>query len=79
MKCEDIVLEIFIDSNHPERAERLETKGLRYIAFNVDNLDEIVKNIKCEEIRSDWYGRRFTFTKDMDGQTIELKEAKIKE
>ena len=30
--------------------------------------------VECEEIMTDWFGRRFTFTKDLDGQPIELKE-----
>ena len=30
--------------------------------------------VECEGIRTDWFGRRFTFTKDPDGQPIELKE-----
>ena len=37
-------------------------------------LEEVMKNVACEEIRTDWFGRRFTFTKDLDGQPIELKE-----
>lgn len=28
----------------------------------------------ASEIRTDWLGRKFMFTKDPDGQTIELKE-----
>ena len=68
------VLEIFIDPNHPERATGPEAKGLRHIAFTVENLDQIAEILDCEEIRTDWFGRRFTFTKDPDGQPIELKE-----
>lgn len=70
-----IVLEIFVDKNHPDRDSEPENKGLRHIAFSVDDLDELVKRIDCEPIRTDWFGRRFTFTKDPDGQPIELKEA----
>ena len=33
-----------------------------------------MREVECEEIRTDWFGRRFTFTKDPDGQPIELKE-----
>lgn len=74
MECGQIILEIFIDPNHPEHATNPETKGLRHIAFAVDSLDEVAKAVKCEEIRTDWFGRKFTFTKDPDGQQIELKE-----
>lgn len=72
-----IVLEIFIDPNHPERVSDPEAKGLRHIAFTVDDLEKIVEALDCEEIRTDWFGTRFTFTKDPDGQPIELKERSV--
>ena len=77
MECGDIVLEISIDPNHPERVSAPEALGLRHIAFVVDSLEEVMSldGVECEEIRSDWFGRKFTFTKDPDGQPIELKEA----
>ena len=74
MENNSIVLEIFIDSNHPARVDRPEARGLRHIAFSVESLEEIMHYVSCEEIRTDWFGRRFTFTKDPDGQPIELKE-----
>lgn len=74
MRCGLVILEIFIDPKHPERASNPEAKGLRHVAFTVENLDEMTEILKCEEIRTDWFGRRFTFTKDPDGQPIELKE-----
>lgn len=76
MQCGQIALEIFIDPNHPERVTEPEAKGLRHIALSVDSLDEVMKAVECEEIRTDWFGRRFTFTKDPDGQPIELTEVK---
>lgn len=72
MENSGIVLEIFIDPNHPERMSNPEAKGLRHAAFTVESLDDVA--VECEEIRTDWFGRRFTFTKDPDGQPIELKE-----
>lgn len=74
MECDGIVLEAFVDSKHPERVNNPEAKGLRHVAFMVDNLEEIMLSVPCEEIRTDWFGRKFTFTKDPDGQPIELKE-----
>ena len=74
MENNGIVLEIFIDPNHPERMSNPEAKGLRHVAFMVESLEEIMKIVECEEIRTDWFGRKFTFTKDPDGQPIELKE-----
>lgn len=76
MRCGQVILEIFIDPKHPERVSEPEAKGLRHIAFSVDSLDEVRKEFECEEIRTDWFGRRFTFTKDPDGQPIELIEQK---
>ena len=74
MENNSIVLEIFIDSNHPARVTNPEAMGLRHIAFVVESLEEVMRDVECEEIRTDWFGRRFTFTKDPDGQPIELKE-----
>ena len=74
MECDGIVLEIFIDPKHPDRVSGPEAKGLRHVAFTVESLDVVTKIVDCENIRTDWFGRRFTFTKDPDGQPIELKE-----
>ena len=74
MECDGLLLEIFIDPNHPARVSGPEALGLRHIAFVVESLEEAMSVVKCEEIRTDWFGRRFTFTKDPDGQPIELKE-----
>ena len=65
MTCGNITLEIFVDPNHPERVNSPEAKGLRHVAVTVD---------KIEDIRTDWFGRRFTFVKDPDGLPIEIKE-----
>ena len=77
IECGDIVLEIFIDPKHPERVTNPETKGLRHIVFTVESLEEAMKIVECEGIRADWFGRKFTFTKDPDGQPIELKEKTV--
>ena len=74
MECDGLLLEVFIDPNHPKRVTNPEAMGLRHIAFVVESLEEAMSVVKCEEIRTDWFGRRFTFTKDPDGQPIELKE-----
>lgn len=74
MENNSIVLEIFIDPNHPKRVTNPEAMGLRHIAFVVDSLEEVMKNVECDGIRTDWFGRRFTFTKDFDEQPVELKE-----
>ena len=76
MECDGLLLEVFIDPNHPERVSEPEALGLRHIAFVVESLEEVMRDVQCEEIRTDWFGRSFTFTKDPDGQPIELKEKK---
>ena len=76
MENNSIVLEVFIDPNHPQRVSHPEAMGLRHIALVVDSLKEVVRDVECKEIRTDWFGRRFTFTKDPDGQPMELKERK---
>lgn len=72
MKCGNIILEIFVDPNHPERVNNPEAKGLRHMAFTVDKIEDL--DIEMEEIRTDWFGQRFTFVKDPDGLPIEIKE-----
>lgn len=69
-----LLLEVFIDPNHPARVSGPEALGLRHLCFVVESLEEVMRDVECEEIRTDWFGRRFTFTKDPDGQPIELKE-----
>ena len=72
MTCGNITLEIFVDPNHPERVNSPEAKGLRHVAVTVDKIEDL--NMEIEEIRTDWFGRRFTFLNDPDGLPIEIKE-----
>ena len=72
MTCGNITLEIFVEPNHPERVNSPEAKGLRHVAVTVDKIEDL--NMEIEEIRTDWFGRRFTFVKDPDGLPIEIKE-----
>lgn len=76
MENNGIGLEVFIDPKHPERQTNPEQNGLRHIAFTVEDFDEITKTIDCEPVRINWFGQRFTFTKDPDGQPIEFVEKK---
>ena len=77
MENNSIVLEIFIDPNHPARVNGPEALGLRHLCFVVESLEEVMSVVECEEIRTDWFGRRFTFCRDYDGQPIELKEKAV--
>ncbi len=72
MENSSIVLEIFISLNHPARITNPEAYGLRHIAFDVDDLSKV--DMEFEEIRTDWFGRRYIVINDPDGQPIELKE-----
>lgn len=78
MKCDGVILEIFVDPNHPDRLTKPESLGIRHIAFTVDSLDDVVKKFDCEPVKKDWFGRRFTFVKDMDNQPIEINEICLK-
>ena len=74
MENAGVVLEVFIYPQHPVRVSNPEALGLRHVAFTVDDLGEMVEKMNCEPIRTDWFGRRFTFIKDPDGLPIEIKE-----
>ena len=51
MEQDGVVLEVFIDSKHPERITNPEAKGLRHIAFQVDDFEKTVTEFECEPIR----------------------------
>ena len=76
----DTVLELFIKPNYPERVNNPEAKGLRHLAFHVENIEPAVawlnaQGIETELIREDKVnGGRFTFFKDPDGLPLELHE-----
>ena len=78
MKNGNVVLEIFVDPNHPDRLTKPESLGIRHIALTVNSLDDVVKKFECEPVKKDWFGRRFTFVKDMDNQPIEINEICLK-
>ena len=48
MENETVLLEIFVDKNHPQRVNNPEALGLRHIAFMVEDLEEVMSNIECE-------------------------------
>lgn len=74
------VVELFSFPNPPKRPSRPEATGLRHLAFEVNNLDEVVQkinslNIDIEPIRIDEFtNKRFTFIADPDGLPIEFYE-----
>ena len=76
----DSQIELFSFKNQPKRPSYPEACGLRHLAFEVENIEEQVrelkdKGIKVEEIRIDEFtGRKFTFFSDPDDLPIELYE-----
>ena len=80
LKQGDTVLEIFIMPENPERLTNPEAKGLRHLAFQVENIEPAVAwlhslGIETEPVREDMCnGGRFTFFKDPDGLPLELHE-----
>ncbi len=74
-------IELFSFPNPPERVSAPEARGLRHIAFEVVNLDDVVaelqsKGIEVEPIRIDETrdNKRFTFIADPDGLPVEFCE-----
>ena len=76
----DTVLELFIKPDAPERVNNPEARGLRHLAFHVEDIEPAVRwlnsmGIETEPIREDKVnGGRYTFFKDPDGLPLELHE-----
>ncbi|EGS5727953.1 VOC family protein [Clostridium perfringens] len=76
----DSQIELFSFKNPSKRPSYPEACGLRHLAFEVENIEKQVrelkeKGIKVEEIRIDEFtGRKFTFFSDPDDLPIELYE-----
>lgn len=74
-------LELFSFPHPPPRPSRPEACGLRHLAFTVDDLDQVIaelraRGVETEEVRVDKQtGRRFTFFSDPDGLPLEIYEA----
>ena len=80
LKIGESQIELFSFPNSPKRPSYPEACGLRHLAFEVDDIEEAVKelkgkNIQVEEVRIDEYtGKKFTFFNDPDGLPLELYE-----
>jgi glyoxylase I family protein len=74
-------VELFSFPSARERGSYPEAKGLRHLAFAVDDINEAVKELQAkgvtvESIRIDKYtNKKFTFFNDPNGQSLELYEA----
>lgn len=77
---EQYIIELFSFPNPPTRPSRPEACGLRHLAFQVENIEETVRqlaavNIDSEPIRIDEFtGKKFTFIADPDDLPIEFYE-----
>ncbi|HJF20319.1 MAG TPA: VOC family protein [Enterococcus columbae] len=80
LKLGDCELEIFGIKTAPKRPSYPEACGLRHLAFAVDNIENVVtelkeKGIECEPIRLDEFtNKKMTFFFDPDGLPLELHE-----
>ena len=76
----EYIIELFSFPNPPKRSSKPEAQGLRHLAFQVTNLDEIIAhldkhNIQSEHIRVDEFtNKRYTFIADPDELPIEFYE-----
>ena len=76
----ETTIEVFIKPDYPERVNNPEAKGLRHLAFRVDNAEEAAawlnsRGIETEPIREDLVnGGKFTFFRDPDGLPLEIHE-----
>lgn len=74
-------IELFSFENPPERPSRPESRGLRHLAFEVDNVAAVAaelnaKGVITEDIRVDEHtGKLFTFFSDPDGLPLELYQS----
>lgn len=73
-------IELFSFPKAPKRQSYPESRGLRHLAFEVDNIDLSIrelaeKDVVIEPVRIDEVtGKKFTFFSDPDGLPIELYE-----
>lgn len=73
-------IELFSFPNPPERITSPEARGLRHLAFEVDDIEIAIKylsfhNIETEKIRIDELtGKKYTFFRDPDMLPLELYE-----
>ena len=80
LRLGDTVLEVFIRPDAPARVTNPEARGLRHLAFHVEDIISAVEwlnsmGIETEPVREDPYnGGRFTFFRDPDGLPLELHE-----
>ena len=76
----ETTLELFIRPDAPQRVNNPEARGLRHLAFRVEDAGAAAawlnaRGIETEPIREDLVnGGKFTFFKDPDGLPLEIHE-----
>lgn len=76
----EYLIELFSFPNPPLRVSKPEARGLRHLAFEVDNIDDAVgwlnaNKVVVEPVRIDEFtGKKFAFIADPDGLPIEFCE-----
>lgn len=76
----EYILELFSFPSPPKRKSYPEAAGLRHLAFEVNQIEKVIEELKekdivAEQIRVDEFtGKKFTFIADPDGLPIELYE-----
>ena len=80
LACGEQEIELFIIKDAPARVNYPEALGLRHLAFKVDSVEEVVKELNArgiatEPVRIDDYtGKKMTFFQDPDGLPLEIHE-----
>jgi glyoxylase I family protein len=80
LKLGDNQIELFSFPSSPDRPSYPEACGLRHLAFKVDDVEEVAKElenkgIEVEPIRIDEFTeKKFTFFSDPDGLPLEIYE-----
>ena len=75
-----VEVELFIMENPPRRVTNPEARGLRHLAFHVEDIEPAVAwlnsmGIETEPVRVDPFtNKRMTFFRDPDGLPLELHE-----
>ncbi|HEY0299180.1 MAG TPA: VOC family protein [Arachidicoccus sp.] len=73
-------IELFSFPEFRERSSFPEAKGLRHLAFGVNDVESSIKylrskNVKVQDVRIDEYtSKKFTFFEDPNGQPLEIYE-----
>ena len=75
-----VEIELFVVENPPRRVTNPEARGLRHLAFHVEDIEPVVAElnamgIETEPVRWDPFtNKRMTFFRDPDGLPLELHE-----